>query len=110
MKLPKRKYYVLDIGNRVHEVDLFTWAQWFEEANRSVAFTEITSAITVSTVFLGVDHRYSGKGPPILFESMVFGGPLDDARERYCSWDDAETGHAMLVAKCRKAIGQKVVP
>lgn len=104
------RHYVLDADNRPIEADFVTWAMWFENPNRHVAYTQVSSEITVSTVFLGLDHRWFGEGPPIVFESLVFGGPLDGDGGRYASWDDAETGHKMLVAKCRAAIGQKVKP
>jgi hypothetical protein len=103
------KYYVLDEFNHVIEVDMLTWARWFEEINnRLIAYTEITSEITVSTIFLGVDHRFHGEGPPILFETMVFGGEFDEYQYRYASYDDAQTGHKMMVARTRAAIGQRV--
>lgn len=49
-------------------------------------------SITVSTVFLGLDHNY-GIGPPVLFETMIFGGEHDGYQERYCTWDEAVEGH-----------------
>lgn len=99
-------YYILDADNRPVRIhDMIAWAQWFEDANRTVAWTQITSEITVSTVFLGIDHRHFGKGPPILFETMVFGPPgnkdIDSSMYRYSSWDDAEIGHAAIVRRLR---------
>lgn len=108
----KLKHYALDADNQVIEIaDLIAWAHWFEHANRIVGYTQITSEIYVSTVFLGLDHRIWGEGPPLLFETIIFGGPLDPldyAMWRYSSWDDADTGHRAAVAKARKAIGQRV--
>jgi hypothetical protein len=106
------KHYILDADNQVVETDMMTWAMWLEEGNRRVGYTEITSEISVSTVFIGIDHRFPGmgKGPPILFETMIFGGPLDQSTWRYTSWDDADTGHRAAVSKARKATGQKVTP
>ncbi|MET0724213.1 MAG: hypothetical protein ABWY64_25770 [Tardiphaga sp.] len=106
-------YYILDADNHVVPVDMMTWARWLEENNnnRSVGYTEITSQCRVSTVFVsGLDLRFEGDGPPILFETMIFGGPLDDSQWRYASYDDAVTGHQTAVTKARKAIGQKVTP
>ncbi len=40
----------------------------------------------VSTVFIGLDHRFSGEGPPVLFETMIFGGKLDEFQNRCCTW------------------------
>ena len=50
----------------------------------------------VSTVFLGLDHNWNG-GPPILFETMVFGGPHNEYQERYATWDQAEKDHDRVV-------------
>jgi hypothetical protein len=82
--------------------DLLVWARWFEEADRLVALDEPVSGQKVSTVFLGLDHQF-GKGRPILWESMVFGGPLDGEQQRYMSRDQAVAGHARLVAQVRRA-------
>jgi hypothetical protein len=109
MKLPNLKHYVLDAEHHVVEVDVMTWAMWFETiGNRTIGYTEVTSEIHVSTVFLGIDHRHWGDGPPILFETLIFGGPLNGQGMRYASYDDAETGHKTFVRKAREAIGQKV--
>jgi hypothetical protein len=100
--------YILDNDNRPVPADLEEWARWLEHNNRHVGFTQITSQIDVSTVFMGIDHRHFGDGPPLLFETMIFGGPLDGATWRYVSWDDALVGHKAAVRKARAAIGQKV--
>lgn len=55
----------------------------------------------VSTVFLSIDHRHTDEGPPILFETMVFGGPLDETCERYCTWDEAAAGFKRMVEQLK---------
>jgi len=35
----------------------------------------------------------------VLFETMVFGGPMADEQQRYCTWAEAEAGHKRWVAK-----------
>jgi hypothetical protein len=99
-------YYILD-GHAVVPASLEAFGRWFERANRVVDYTEVTSQVRVSTVFLGIDHRWLGKGPPIVFETMIFGGPLDGDQWRYSSWDDAEAGHKAAVRKARAAIRQE---
>lgn len=47
---------------------------------------------TVSTVFLGIVDA-DGK----LFETLVFGGPIDEYQQRYDTWDTAQYGHQVLV-------------
>ena len=90
------------VGHDTVPVDgLIEWATWFETADRSVARDEIGESC-VSTVFLGLAHSF-GQGGPILFETMVFGGPLDQETERYRTWDEAETGHAAMLARVQAA-------
>ena len=95
--------YILDGHIVVVENDLIKWANWFENANRKVARTQITQDIRVSTVFLGLDHSF-GDGLPLLFETMVFGGSLDQKMERYSIWDEAEKGHKLWVEKVKALI------
>ena len=92
--------YILD-GNRnvVVEEDLMTWGRWLENFEyRNVDRTE-RNGVTISTVFLALDHQF-GEGEPILWETMVFNGYYDQDMDR-CSgtWTDAEKMHARMVEK-----------
>jgi len=87
--------YILDGHTPVVCNDLMQWATWFEKADRVVAKTKIGDA-NISTVFLGLDHSFVA-GKPLLFETMVFGGPHDEEMERYSTWEEAETGHKQMV-------------
>lgn len=90
------KQFVLD-GTTPVPVDFGDWIKWTKEqhearpGHKHVANTEI-NGITVSTVFLGLDHSWGG-GTPILFETMIFGGEHDQFQERYSTWAEAEAGH-----------------
>ena len=74
-----------------------------------VALTNITDDIHVSTVWLGSDCNYSGLGPPITFETMVFGLPDEDFNSevqlRYSTEEEARHGHNVLVADVRYELG-----
>lgn len=98
-------HYILD-GKRVVAVDMLVWATWFERADRVVAKTQIDDDVSVSTVFLGIDHNF-GSGAPLLFETMVFGGDHDEEMDRYTTWEQAEAGHYDTVDRIT---GQNVVP
>ena len=101
--------YILDGHNTVKCNDVWEWAKWFE-ANfnkRHVANEEI-GGIRVSTVFLGVDHSF-GEGPPLLFETMVFGGPLDQEQDRCTTWKQAETMHVSMVDKIKHEVSNAEV-
>jgi hypothetical protein len=99
--------YILDGHEPIPCDDLLTWARWYEVAKRHVAHDKVTPEIRVSTVFLGLEHNFGKPGPPILFETMVFGGPLDGEQERYCTWDEAEKGHAAMLEKVRARAGKE---
>lgn len=64
--------------------------------------------IMVSTVFLGLDHGF-GLRRPLLFESMCFNGPLDEAQERYTTWEEAEKGHRAMVEAVKTALVEEAV-
>ena len=97
------RYYVL-LGRTPIAVDLTTWARSFDLKTRRIAEDEIDGRVHVSTVFLGLDHSFMDKGDPVLFETMTFGGPLDQQQRRYCTYAQAERGHAEAVAETRAAI------
>jgi hypothetical protein len=62
--------------------------------------TELENGKLVSTVWLGMDHRFLDDGPPLIFETMVFpaDGSLDELEcERYSTEEEARAGHARLV-------------
>ena len=48
--------------------------------------------VLVSTIFLGVDHGFN-RDAPLVFETMVFGGPLHHSQWRYSAYSEAEGGH-----------------
>ena len=89
----KREHWILDESHQLVEVDLLTWAKFFEDIKKHrVASTE-RGHILVSTVFLGIDHNFTNIGDPLLFETMVFGGLKNDYQIRYHTWDEAMRGH-----------------
>lgn len=80
--------------------DLDRWAEAQKRAHR-VGKTTV-GPWTVSTVFLGIDHRWEpDHGEPILWETMVF-GPHTTYHDRYSSLEDAQEGHERVVQWLRK--------
>ena len=80
---------------------LHEWGQAFEQP-RSLANTMLRGPARgskwVSTVWLGLDHRFDGDGPPLIFETMVFrsGSMVELDVRRYATEDEARAGHAAL--------------
>ena len=87
------KYVMEPDGTIRREDDIIAWGEAFKN-NRTVAYDTVDDA-NVSTVFLGLDHSF-GHGPPVLFETMIFGGKHDQYQQRYCTRDEALAGHARV--------------
>jgi len=96
--------FILDGHATVPCDDLTTWGRWMETAKRHVR-EDFFGDIRISTVFLGIDHSF-GDGPPLIFETMVFGGALDQEMDRYSTWDEAEGGHNAMMERVVAAMFQ----
>jgi hypothetical protein len=75
-------------------------ARRFEEMDRRVASTKLFGCCLVSTIFLSLDHSWSG-GRPILFETMAFWhGEGGYEQERCSTWMEAQEQHARMCREC----------
>jgi hypothetical protein len=77
--------------------DIRKWAQWYETFENRVIKKDDIHGVEISTVFLGLDHNFSGTGPPVLWETMIFGGLENEFQRRYDSEEAALEGHARAV-------------
>jgi hypothetical protein len=81
-------------------ISLEGWAFLFEQ-DRSVAVDKISAGEYVSTVWLGLDHSLSyitdNPLPPLIFETMIFGGPYNEYMFRYSTEEEAKEGHERIV-------------
>lgn len=90
-------YILAEDGRTPIRASVLEWGNWFEKQDqRRVAADELPGDIRVSTVFLGLNHNW-GEGPPLLWETMIFGGEHDQYQDRYSTYDDAVAGHAKAV-------------
>ena len=98
--------YIIQDGKVVPEPDLIKWAMWFETADRHVALDKLPGGISVSTVFLGLDHRFTRQGQedPILWETLITGGQFNEGMARYTSVEAALHGHKVAVAKIKSEL------
>jgi hypothetical protein len=94
--------WILDGKTPQETDDLLAWAKMLESPERIVKQTELPNGVTVSTVFLGLDHSFGSEGPPIIFETLVFGGPHNETMDRYSTWDEAEAGHNRMLEKVNR--------
>ena len=98
--------YILAGREPVQCDDLRAWALWLAAANRLVR-ADTEGEVRVSTVFTGIDYSPGHAGPPLVFETIVLGGPDPTSTiERYATWAEAEAGHLRifrtLLAGCQR--------
>lgn len=91
------KYILAADGRTPIRASLKEWGDFFGNNDaRRVAADELPGGVRVSTIFLGLNHNW-GDGPPLLWETMIFGGDNDQWQYRYSSYEDAVAGHARAV-------------
>ncbi len=96
--------YILD-GHMPRQVSLMEYMEWLETHTKRVALDNV-GPLTISTVFLGLDQRYSDDGPPLLFETMIFDESVrewTDYQTLCCTWDEAEQMHSDAIEFARRA-------
>lgn len=85
-------------GNPI--TDVLVWGRLFEDMDYRRIGQDVVimgdEPVNVSTVWLGIEHSW-GRGRPVIFETMVFGGPYDQEQMRYCTEAEAEQGHRRVV-------------
>lgn len=94
-------WYVLRDKKAVRVGSLEEWAKE-HGAMRHVA-DDTVGDVRISTVFLGLDHSH-GFGPPLLFETMIFGGVHNDHQARCSTWEQAEAQHAEALAMVKSRL------
>lgn len=97
------KYVLNDQGEPVLETDPLRWGERFARSRKQrIVKQETIGGLFVSTVFLGLDHQH-GKGPPILWETMVFDNKTTTDMDRcYGNRQNALAMHQRMVEKARK--------
>lgn len=96
---PGMNLYILDGKTPVPCDDYVYWACWMfdtHDADRHIAH-DVVGIVKVSTIFTGL--ATSDDGPPALFETMVFGGPMNGYQVRCSTWEKAEAMHARVLAQ-----------
>ena len=94
-------YYVLHGRKAVEAESLQGWSSWFFQADREIARTRLANGASVTTEFVGVDHRAPGEtGAPLLFETRTFDPDWGNvSRRRYATWSEAKAGHRQEVRR-----------
>ena len=96
------EYYDIDSN----PITFDDWVRIMSEANKNdidikrIAYDKIGD-VEASTVWLGLNHAWNPDSPPLIFETMVFGGDDDGWQDRYSTKEQAQTGHNLVVMKIR---------
>src|SRR5262245_37646077 len=91
--------YVVDAeGEPQVEPDFDRWQAWMQWNDQPLAETHVARGVWVTTRFMGFDQRGIKIGAPLLWETMIFGGPHDLHQQRYTSEADALKSHERAVA------------
>ena len=96
------RYWILE-DMRPKRAELMEWARWVEDADRRIDVTNVGN-VKISTIFLGGVSLDSDVDLPRLFETMIFGGPLDQFQQRYRTLGEAKQGHCAAVEKVKNEI------
>lgn len=93
---------------------LWEWAAKCEDLEyKRVAEYTFEDGTYVSTVWLGLNHRHGGSGPPLIFETMIFApdhpGSVTPyslgrsiAEQRYATEAEARAGHLAMIDAYRR--------
>jgi hypothetical protein len=92
--MPRALYY--DWEGR--PIDRETWSRLFED-ERHIGADDLDDGVMVSTVWLGISTSLSD--PPLIFETMVFGGPFNERTWRWATEAEARAGHREIVETVR---------
>ncbi len=92
-------------------------ALWFDRQGRPIDVTEMVrlsqdqsyrlvardwvGQVEVATVWLGFDHSFRS-AQPVIFETIVFGGRMDQYSRRYSTEEEAVAGHAKVLATVQR--------
>jgi hypothetical protein len=86
------------------------WSALRKAGGIHVGLTRLGQLGDVSTVWLGLDHGYpapwGNDERPVIFETMVFGGPLAGEMVRYTSREEAKFGHDFMVMRLTNLAGE----
>lgn len=106
IRVPGMGMYILEGRTLVAVDDMMVMLRWrVENPGACQIGLDKIDGVTVSTVFLGQDILRDSDAP-VVFETMVFGGPLHLEQWRYTAYDEAEAGHLEMVAQVRIAAAQ----
>jgi hypothetical protein len=87
--MSRTKYFDRD-GKEISQTE---WLKLIDDSEYSRVALDNLNGVKVSTVWLGWDHGWGYEEKPLIFETMVFEGELDQYMERFATEQEAKDGH-----------------
>lgn len=93
-------------------IDFDTFNRLFEDIGYRHVAMDARGDFEISTVWLGINHRFTSDGPPMIFETMIFGpaelapASLEGYQRRWSTEAQALEGHAEAVALVEQALAK----
>jgi hypothetical protein len=84
-------------------ISLREWADAMGTGRDRHVALDYVGEVKVSTVWMGIDYNWSRTGPPLIFETMIFGGNHDEECWRYPTEAAALAGHDQALSLVRES-------
>jgi hypothetical protein len=106
------RYFILRDGEVIEEPDYSTWSAWYESSFKDVELIaeDDLGGSVVTTRFLSMAMSLAQNSPPMIFETVVRGGWMDNEKERFATLQEAMTGHKTWVRRVREADEENQLP
>lgn len=99
--------YYYDINGTPITVDW--WGELYGDKEYRIIGRDTVGKVLVSTVWIGINHAFMPTEPIKIFETMVFPGDNmvedDEFTARYSTLEEAQAGHARIVAEVAAKYG-----
>jgi hypothetical protein len=106
--VPAPFLYILEDRKVVPAPTVEAWGLYLNCGECAVRRSTIRDGVQVKTSFIGIDRRTVSAddekaSSPLVFEAMIFGGPLNHERDFCATWQEAEELHSEMVARALAA-------
>jgi len=98
-------FYVLNEDHEPIPATMSESATFFESIDKRRVANHESGKKRVSTIFLGIDHNFMWKGPPLFFETMTW---PDEEQERYSTYAEALAGHERHCKRMGIPLNEKI--
>lgn len=80
-------------------IDVHAWEALRADPGVTTLARDRINDCDVVTVWVGIDHSFGATPAPMIYETTVFGGPLDSDVTHYPTATEARAGHAVMAER-----------